>query len=61
MIGVWVMCLWEQMGQPQTVNLVELGPGRGTLMLDLLRVSILFFNLLNVLSCSSLDHYVNYE
>ncbi|XP_028780476.1 protein arginine methyltransferase NDUFAF7, mitochondrial-like [Neltuma alba] len=37
MIGVWVMCLWEQMGQPQRVNLIELGPGRGTLMADLLR------------------------
>ncbi|XP_027354834.1 protein arginine methyltransferase NDUFAF7 homolog, mitochondrial isoform X3 [Abrus precatorius] len=32
MIGVWVMCLWEQMGQPKRVNLIELGPGRGTLM-----------------------------
>uniref|UniRef100_A0A2P2L2W5 Protein arginine methyltransferase NDUFAF7 n=1 Tax=Rhizophora mucronata TaxID=61149 RepID=A0A2P2L2W5_RHIMU len=37
MIGVWAMCLWEQMGRPQKVNLVELGPGRGTLMADLLR------------------------
>ncbi|GAB2280944.1 hypothetical protein Dimus_015561 [Dionaea muscipula] len=37
MIGVWAMCLWEQMGQPTRVNLVELGPGRGTLMADLLR------------------------
>ncbi|KDP45470.1 hypothetical protein JCGZ_09719 [Jatropha curcas] len=37
MIGVWAMCLWEQMGQPKNVNLVELGPGRGTLMADLLR------------------------
>ncbi|KAI3474822.1 hypothetical protein Pfo_030133 [Paulownia fortunei] len=39
MIGVWAMCLWEQMGQPNRVNLVELGPGRGTLMADLLRGS----------------------
>lgn len=38
MVGVWAMCLWEQMGQPNRVNLVELGPGRGTLMADLLRV-----------------------
>lgn len=38
MIGVWAMSLWEQMGQPNRVNLVELGPGRGTLMADLLRV-----------------------
>ncbi|KAG6659377.1 hypothetical protein I3843_03G026600 [Carya illinoinensis] len=37
MIGIWAMCLWEQMGQPNKVNLVELGPGRGTLMADLLR------------------------
>lgn len=37
MIGVWTMCLWEQMGRPEHVNLVELGPGRGTLMADLLR------------------------
>ncbi|XP_051115534.1 uncharacterized protein LOC127240743 isoform X2 [Andrographis paniculata] len=36
MIGVWTMCLWEQMGRPGKVNLVELGPGRGTLMSDLL-------------------------
>ena len=32
------MCLWEQMGRPPRVNLIELGPGRGTLMADLLRV-----------------------
>lgn len=40
MIGVWTVCLWEQMGRPEKVNLVELGPGRGTLMADLLRVCI---------------------
>ncbi|KAI8024642.1 hypothetical protein LOK49_LG02G00832 [Camellia lanceoleosa] len=39
MVGVWAMCLWEQMGQPNGVNLIELGPGRGTLMADLLRGS----------------------
>ncbi|MQM07962.1 hypothetical protein Taro_040805 [Colocasia esculenta] len=37
MVGVWAMCLWEQMGQPEKVSLIELGPGRGTLMADLLR------------------------
>eukprot|EP00850_Spirogloea_muscicola_P020329 SM000212S06922 [mRNA] locus=s212:103536:106650:- [translate_table: standard] len=37
MIGVWVVSLWQQMGSPAAVNLVELGPGRGTLMADLLR------------------------
>lgn len=42
MIGVWTVCLWEQMGKPERVNLIELGPGRGTLMVDLLRVCIFF-------------------
>lgn len=37
LVGVWSMCLWDQMGQPKHVNLVELGPGRRTLMADLLR------------------------
>ncbi|KAK4752844.1 hypothetical protein SAY87_021642 [Trapa incisa] len=44
MVGVWAMCLWEQMGQPKNVNLVELGPGRGTLMADLLRGASKFKN-----------------
>ncbi|GFY87053.1 NADH dehydrogenase ubiquinone complex I, assembly factor-like protein [Actinidia rufa] len=44
MVGVWAMCLWEQMGQPNKVNLIELGPGRGTLMADLLRGASKFKN-----------------
>ncbi|AEE77479.1 NADH dehydrogenase ubiquinone complex I, assembly factor-like protein (DUF185) [Arabidopsis thaliana] len=44
MIGVWTVCLWEQMGRPERVNLVELGPGRGTLMADLLRGTSKFKN-----------------
>ncbi|XP_021865037.1 uncharacterized protein [Spinacia oleracea] len=44
MVGVWAMCLWEQMGRPIKVNLVELGPGRGTLMVDLLRGASKFKN-----------------
>ncbi|RZC87510.1 hypothetical protein C5167_036051 [Papaver somniferum] len=42
MVGIWAMSLWEQMGQPEKVNLIELGPGRGTLMVDLLRGSSKF-------------------
>ncbi|XP_027354832.1 protein arginine methyltransferase NDUFAF7 homolog, mitochondrial isoform X1 [Abrus precatorius] len=49
MIGVWVMCLWEQMGQPKRVNLIELGPGRGTLMVDLLRGASKFKNFIESL------------
>jgi NADH dehydrogenase [ubiquinone] 1 alpha subcomplex assembly factor 7 len=38
MIGVWCVDLWRQMGNAP-VSLVELGPGRGTLMADLLRAT----------------------
>ena len=38
LLGVWCMLAWEQMGRPAAVRLVELGPGRGTLMADLMRV-----------------------
>jgi len=36
MIGVWVASAWELMGRPDPVRLVELGPGDGTLMGDIL-------------------------
>lgn len=37
LIGVWAVGAWAAMGQPAALNLVELGPGRGTLMADILR------------------------
>lgn len=39
LIGVWCVAAWEAMGSPAAFNLVELGPGRGTLMADMLRVT----------------------
>jgi SAM-dependent MidA family methyltransferase len=39
MLGVWCMEMWQALGSPAEFNLVEIGPGRGTLMADLLRVS----------------------
>ena len=36
-IGIWAVQKWMRMGSPATFNLIELGPGRGTLMADLLR------------------------
>ncbi|MFZ5608680.1 MAG: class I SAM-dependent methyltransferase [Pseudomonadota bacterium] len=37
LIGLWCADLWQRAGMPETVMLVELGPGRGTLMADALR------------------------
>lgn len=39
LIGLWSAVAWQQMGSPPRVNLVELGPGRGTLMRDALRAA----------------------
>jgi len=39
MIGIWVAQAWQNAGAPTNIALVELGPGRGTLMNDLLRVT----------------------
>jgi NADH dehydrogenase [ubiquinone] 1 alpha subcomplex assembly factor 7 len=38
LIAVWVAQAWRVMGEPRHFALVELGPGRGTLMADVLRV-----------------------
>src|ERR1700704_6944847 len=37
LIGLWCAVVWQSMGSPATLRLVELGPGRGTLMRDILR------------------------
>jgi len=39
LIGLWCAVVWESLGSPAPVNLVELGPGRGTLMADALRAA----------------------
>ncbi|MGH7004510.1 MAG: SAM-dependent methyltransferase, partial [Alphaproteobacteria bacterium] len=36
-LAVWAALMWEAMGRPAPVSIVELGPGRGTLMADLTR------------------------
>jgi NADH dehydrogenase [ubiquinone] 1 alpha subcomplex assembly factor 7 len=37
LIGLWAGETWRLMGQPRELRLIELGPGRGTLMADALR------------------------
>ncbi|HVG49123.1 MAG TPA: SAM-dependent methyltransferase, partial [Rubellimicrobium sp.] len=32
LIGLWMLEAWSAMGRPRVCRLVELGPGRGTLM-----------------------------
>jgi SAM-dependent MidA family methyltransferase len=39
LIGLWAAQTWRAMGTPASVRLIELGPGRGTLMADMLRAA----------------------
>ncbi len=39
LIGLWAAEVWTSMGRPNPVRLIELGPGRGTLMSDALRAA----------------------
>src|SRR5262249_31375805 len=39
LIGLWIAAVWQQMGAPENLRLIELGPGRGTLLHDALRAA----------------------
>jgi len=39
LIGAWCLDTWQKMGSPKDCVLVELGPGRGTMMKDIIRSS----------------------
>src|SRR6202789_1661891 len=39
LIGLWMASVWQQMGAPENVRVIELGPGRGTMMLDAMRAA----------------------
>ncbi len=39
LVGVWASEAWRAAGAPTPTELIELGPGRGTLMSDVLRVA----------------------
>jgi SAM-dependent MidA family methyltransferase len=39
LLGLWAAATWRAMGSPGKLNLVELGPGRGTMMVDVLRAA----------------------
>ncbi|MBT5939512.1 MAG: class I SAM-dependent methyltransferase [Rhodospirillaceae bacterium] len=41
LIGLWCAITWNQMGSPSKINLIEMGPGRGTLMVDAIRALVM--------------------
>jgi NADH dehydrogenase [ubiquinone] 1 alpha subcomplex assembly factor 7 len=50
-LAAWVMDVWQKMGTPRNFQLVEMGPGKGTLMLNMLRqIRAVLPNLLNFMT-----------
>ncbi len=39
LIGLWCLDCWQRLGSPPEIMLIELGPGRGTLLADALRAA----------------------
>jgi NADH dehydrogenase [ubiquinone] 1 alpha subcomplex assembly factor 7 len=39
LIGIWMAAVWKLMREPEKLHIIELGPGRGTMMLDALRAA----------------------
>jgi SAM-dependent MidA family methyltransferase len=39
LLGLWCAAVWRQMGSPANVRLIELGPGRATMISDMLRAA----------------------
>jgi SAM-dependent MidA family methyltransferase len=39
LIGLWMAAVWQEIGTPSNVRIIELGPGRGTLMQDAMRAA----------------------
>ncbi|MBA3814222.1 MAG: SAM-dependent methyltransferase [Alphaproteobacteria bacterium] len=74
LIGAWAIDYYEKLGQPPKLSLVELGPGKGTMMADFLRmakVSPSFAQALNIymveinpllksIQQSTIPHSLNY-
>lgn len=55
MVMLWLLSLWEKAGCPSPVKLIELGPGTGVMMTDMLRVRLCYsYNLIFI------NHKTNY-
>lgn len=55
LLGAWTATAWQAMGRPASFHLMELGPGRGTLMADALRAMKTLPGLMNALEVHLVD------
>ncbi|KAI8361283.1 S-adenosyl-L-methionine-dependent methyltransferase [Mortierella sp. GBAus27b] len=50
LLGIWFLVQWTNIGKPSRIQLAELGPGRGTLMMDMLRAASRFKEFRNAIT-----------
>ncbi|KAF1790528.1 S-adenosyl-L-methionine-dependent methyltransferase [Phytophthora cactorum] len=55
LIAVWCVATWQQMGMPSHIKIVEIGPGRGSLMSDFLRAAKSFPPFYNAIEIHMVD------
>ncbi len=55
LVGLWLAQVWHQLGSPAPVQLVEFGPGRGTMMKDILRAGRAVPNFSSALQVSLIE------
>lgn len=53
-VGLWLIDQWQQLGCPARCHLIEFGPGRGTLMADILKTA----NLMPAFKAAVQVHFV---
>ena len=42
LVGIWLVNVWKTLGEPESFSLLELGPGKGTLIKDIWRSTKVF-------------------
>tara|TARA_B100000029_G_C17456237_1_gene916815 strand:+ start:169 stop:1230 length:1062 start_codon:yes stop_codon:yes gene_type:complete len=55
MIAIWCVAFWEHLGKPKKISIVELGPGDGSLCVDLLSAFKNFKEFYNCLNIKLLE------
>jgi NADH dehydrogenase [ubiquinone] 1 alpha subcomplex assembly factor 7 len=55
LVGLWCVQTWMEMGEPGAFALIELGPGRGTLMADIVRAARIRKNFLKAAKVSLVE------